>query len=111
MFGSKQLTFCVLQFSARQKEKASSSVSELLQAMKRPRALSESGQRPFIRKSGGGSEEDQEIEKVEHKSRRKSDSVASFRPKSQRKSRSSMERISELPENANKNSHRHSFMG
>ncbi|KEH39401.1 putative protein kinase AGC-RSK-2 family [Medicago truncatula] len=101
----------LIRYDARQKEKASSSVSELLQAMKRPRALSESGQRPFIIKSGGCSEEDQEIEKVEHKSRRKSDSVASFRPKSQRKSRSSMERISELPENANKNSHRHSFMG
>ncbi|CAJ2660780.1 unnamed protein product [Trifolium pratense] len=101
----------LIRYDARQKEKATSSVSELLQAMKRPRALSESGHRPFIRKSGGGSEEDEEVDKAEHKSRRNSDSVASFRLKSQRKSRSSMERISELPENQHKNSHHRSFMG
>nr|AAM15725.1 phototropin 1 [Pisum sativum] len=101
----------LIRYDARQKEKATSSVSELLEAMKRPRALSESGQRPFIRKSGGGGGSEEDEEAVENKSRRKSDSVASFRPKPQGKIRHSMERISELPENKQKNSRRGSFMG
>ncbi|XP_012571392.1 phototropin-1 isoform X2 [Cicer arietinum] len=98
---------------AREKEKATSSVSELLQAIKRPRAFSESGNRPFIRKSGGGSENVEEnAEKLDKKLRRKSDSAATFRPKPQpRISRNSMERISELPENKLKSCHRRSFMG
>lgn len=99
--------------AAREKEKATSSVSELLQAIKRPRAFSESGNRPFIRKSGGGSENVEEnAEKLDKKLRRKSDSAATFRPKPQpRISRNSMERISELPENKLKSCHRRSFMG
>lgn len=58
----------------------------------------------------GGAEEE-ELDKAENKSRRKSESVASFRPKSHARIRNSMERISELPETKQKNSHRRSFMG
>ena len=48
--------------AARQKEKATSSVTELLQAMKRPRALSESASRPSIRKSGSRSSDEEKLE-------------------------------------------------
>nr|AML77291.1 putative LOV domain-containing protein [Astragalus membranaceus] len=99
----------LIRYDARQKEKATTSVSELLQAMKRPRALSESANRPLVRKSGGAEEE--ELDKAENNPRRKSESVASFRPKSHARIRNSMERISELPETKQKNSHRRSFMG
>lgn len=94
--------------AARQKEKANSSVSELLLAVRRPRAQSESGGRPLIRKSACG---DDYKEKPEKSSRRKSESVASFRRKSHAGDTSSMERITELPEKKNKTSRRRSFMG
>ncbi|KAK7404645.1 hypothetical protein VNO78_05600 [Psophocarpus tetragonolobus] len=95
----------LIRYDARQKEKANSSVSELVLAMRRPRALSESGGRPLIRKSGDAQE------KPEKSSRRKSESVASFRRKSHAGDRSSMDRITELPEKKHKNSRRRSFMG
>nr|AML77590.1 putative LOV domain-containing protein [Glycyrrhiza lepidota] len=97
----------LIRYDARQKENATTSVSELVQAMKRPRALSESANRPFVRKSGGAEEEEEEA--AENKSRRKSESVASFRPKSQGRNRNSMQRINELPENNQKSSRR--FVG
>ena len=98
-----------MSIAARQKEKATTSVSELVHAMKCPRALSESANRPFIRKSGGA--EAEEEEKAEKSSRRKSESVASSRRKSQGGDGSSLQQISELPEKKQKNSHRRSFMG
>ncbi|TKY48476.1 Phototropin-1 protein [Spatholobus suberectus] len=105
----------LIRYDARQKEKATSSVSELLEAMKRPRALSESASRPSIRKSGCADEEvalaEEEKGKEEKTSRRKSESVASFRRKSEGGNRISMQRIIELPENKQKSSQRRSFMG
>ncbi|XP_020214299.1 phototropin-1 isoform X2 [Cajanus cajan] len=98
----------LIRYDARQKEKANSSVSELVLAVRRPRALSESGGRPLIRKSASG---DDAQEKPEKSSRRKSESVASFRRKSHAGDRSSMERIAEIPEKKHKNSRRRSFMG
>ncbi|WVZ04491.1 hypothetical protein V8G54_025297 [Vigna mungo] len=73
-----------------------------------PRAVSESGGRPLIRKSASG---DDDKEKPEKSSRRKSESVASFRRKSHAGDTSSMERITELPEKKHKTSRRRSFMG
>ena len=106
--------------AARQKEKATSSVTELLQAMKRPRALSESASRPSIRKSGSRSSDEEKLEqeqeddkeKAQKTLRRISESGASFGRKSEGSgNRISMERISELPENKHRNSQRRSFMG
>ncbi|KAK7324968.1 hypothetical protein VNO77_28962 [Canavalia gladiata] len=117
--GSKEKTLrpnglpeSLIRYDARQKEKATTSVSELVQAMKRPRALSESANRPSIRKSESAEEEDEEEEEKAQKTlRRKSESVASFRRISQGGNRISMQRINELPENKHKNSRRRSFMG
>lgn len=95
--------------AARQKEKANSTVSELVLAVRKPRALSESGSRPLIRMSASG--DDHAQHKPEKSSRRKSESVASFRRKSHAGERTSMDRISELPEKKHKNSRRRSFMG
>lgn len=92
--------------AARQKEMATSSVSELVQAVKRPRALSESTNRPF-RKSGGGKEENRD----ESLARRNSESVAPPRRNSHAGTRSTMDCISELPEKKQRKSDRRSFMG
>nr|AML78987.1 putative LOV domain-containing protein [Gleditsia sinensis] len=97
----------LIRYDARQKEKATTSVSELVEAVKRPRALSESADRPLIRKSGGGEDE----ERAENLSRRKSESVATFRRKPYGENKNSMHRISELPEKKQKSSRRRSFMG
>ena len=102
---------------ARQKEKANTSVSELVQAVKRPRSLSESANRPFIRKStsGGGGENDHAADKAKAGKplRRKSESVdSSFRRKSHAgDDRTSMQRITELPEKKHTSFRRRSFMG
>ncbi|KAE9585727.1 hypothetical protein Lal_00010071 [Lupinus albus] len=103
----------LIRYDARQKEKAATSVSELVEAVKRPRALSESGNLPMIRKSGGDKEErGEEEEKAENLLRRNSESVASFRRKSSQGGiRSPMQRISELPDKKQKNSNRRSFIG
>ncbi|KAK7845919.1 phototropin-1 [Quercus suber] len=95
--------------AARQKERATSSVTELVQAVKRPRAYSESANRPFIRKSGGGREEEEG--RVEVLARRNSESLAPHRRNSLGGPRISMQRISELPEKKEKKSGRRSFMG
>ncbi|GMY10712.1 putative LOV domain-containing protein [Fagus crenata] len=97
----------LIRYDARQQEKASNSVSELVEAVKRPRALSESANRPFIRISGGGREE----ERAETLARRNSESVAPPRRNSMGGTRSSMQRISEVPEKKQKKSGRRSFMG
>nr|AML76398.1 putative LOV domain-containing protein [Phelline lucida] len=96
----------LIRYDARQKEMATSSVTELVQAVKRPRALSESTNRhPFIRKSGGGS--DQERAEALAIGRRNSESMAPPPPPR----RNSMQRISELPEKKQRKPKRVSFMG
>lgn len=102
--------FNMLFVAARQKERATSSVTELLQAVKRPRAFSESANRPFIRKSVGGREEEEE-RGDQIIARRNSESVAPPRRNSLGGPRISMQRISELPEKKEKKSGRRSFMG
>nr|AML78076.1 putative LOV domain-containing protein [Begonia sp. BC-2016] len=97
----------LIRYDARQKEMANNSVTELVQAVKRPRSLSEStNQRPF-RKSGGSVEE----EKPEPLLRRKSESVAPPVRNLQGTTRRSMQSISELPEKKPRKSIRLSFMG
>jgi len=107
---------------ARQKEKANSSVNELVEAVnRRPRSLSESANRlPFIKvptKTVHSDHATQELQKTPSKSsrRRKSESTL---PSFRRKSHSgggdthfnSMHPITETPENKI-NSRRRSFMG
>ncbi|MED6182537.1 Phototropin-1 [Stylosanthes scabra] len=111
----------LIRYDARQKENATTSVSELVNAIKRPRALSEStNRRPFTRKSFAADhhhqQQQQEAEdKAEKTSRRKSESIASS---ARRKSQggggdgiTSLQQISEIPEKKHKNSRRRSFMG
>ncbi|XP_021716254.1 phototropin-1-like isoform X1 [Chenopodium quinoa] len=90
----------LIRYDARQKDMASNSVNELVQAVKRPRALSESGNRPFRRKSGGADEKDRSQSQM----RRNSEHVPPAR-------RMSLERLSEVPEKKPKKSGRRSFMG
>ncbi|XP_040994122.1 phototropin-1-like isoform X3 [Juglans microcarpa x Juglans regia] len=96
----------LIRYDARQKEMATSSVSEVVQAVKRPRALSESINRPF-RKSGGGKEEG----RIESLARRNSESCVPPRRNSFASTRSSMQGLSELPEKKQRKSSRRSFMG
>lgn len=95
-----------MSIAARQKEIATSSVSELVQAVRRPRALSESINRPS-RKSGGGKEE----ERIESLARRNSQSVARPRRNSHASTRGSMQCLSELPERKQRKSSRRSLLG
>ena len=101
--------------AARQKEIATHSVTELVQAVRRPRSLSESTNRPF-RKSGGGRGEDV-IEALARRSseslpRRNSEStVAPPRRNSLGDANFSMQSINEVPEKKQKKSRRRSFMG
>lgn len=95
--------------AARQKEMAASSVSELVMAVKQPRALSESTNRPFSRKSEGGTEK----ERNEAAGRRFSENVAPARRNSHVGMRNSMQKIIEIPETGKKprKSGLRSFMG
>nr|AML76798.1 putative LOV domain-containing protein [Phycella sp. BC-2016] len=100
----------LIRYDARQKDKARSSLSELVHAVKQPRALSESTNRPFKRKSGGGGE------KLSFEGRRNSEDVSVVTPgrrNSRSGMRSSMQKINELPEGGNKQrkSGLRSFMG
>nr|AML79466.1 putative LOV domain-containing protein [Hamamelis virginiana] len=100
----------LIRYDARQKEMASSSVSELLQAVKRPRSLSESTNRPLVRKSESGGQ----LERTEASSARRNSETAApatARRNSHAAARTSMQRISELPEKKPKKSARRSFMG
>nr|AML76691.1 putative LOV domain-containing protein [Philoxerus vermicularis] len=90
----------LIRYDARQKDAAANSVNELLQAVERPRALSESGNRPFRRNSGGGDDKDRSLSQL----RRKSEHMPPAR-------RLSLERLSEVPEKKSKRSRRRSFMG
>nr|AML77263.1 putative LOV domain-containing protein [Geobalanus oblongifolius] len=96
----------LIRYDARQKEMATSSVTELVEAVKRPRALSESTNRPLMRKSeGNGNAEERAA------ARRNSENMAPSRRKSDSGTRTSMQRISELPEKKPGRSNRLSFMG
>ncbi|GMH12330.1 hypothetical protein Nepgr_014171 [Nepenthes gracilis] len=97
----------LIRYDARQKEMAASSVNELLQAVKRPRALSESTNRPFRRKSDSAIEK----ERSEPLMRRNSENMPpSARRSSHGGMRYSMEQISEVPEKKHQKNRRLSFM-
>nr|AML77797.1 putative LOV domain-containing protein [Ruscus sp. BC-2016] len=98
----------LIRYDARQKDKARSSLSELVLAVKQPHALSESTNHPFRRKSEGGIEK----QRSEPSIRRNSGSVSPVRRNS-RIGMSSMQKINELPEGGNKprKSGLRSFMG
>nr|AML79162.1 putative LOV domain-containing protein [Urtica dioica] len=102
----------LIRYDARQKDMATSSVNELVLAVKRPRALSESTNRP-LRKSGGNLRDDLPVmESVESANRRKSESMAvPHRRNSHAPPRASMQRISEIPDKKPKKSTRRSLMG
>ncbi|CDP08961.1 unnamed protein product [Coffea canephora] len=116
MFRPNGLPESLIRYDARQKEQASSNVTELVDAVKkplRPRALSESNNRPFVRKSSEGGvgqpphRTDADVNlNLENKAPPRRHSHAGTRTTS-----SSMERISELPETKPKKSRRLSLMG
>ncbi|KAK8550961.1 hypothetical protein V6N13_119462 [Hibiscus sabdariffa] len=91
----------LIRYDARQKDMAADSVTELVEAVRRPRSLSESTSNPFIRRSGDG-------EAVGALARRSSETV---RRNSHGGVRISMERISEMPEKKPRRSSRLSFAG
>ncbi|PIA52889.1 hypothetical protein AQUCO_01000630v1 [Aquilegia coerulea] len=94
----------LIRYDARQKDMATSSVSELVLAVKQPNALSDTTNRPVFRKSEGGGGPN----RLQGQSgRRNSENVAHPR----RNSRSSMNRINELPEKKPRKSGLRSFMG
>ncbi|KAE8680497.1 Phototropin-2 [Hibiscus syriacus] len=99
----------LIRYDARQKDMAAGSVAELVEAVRKPRSLSESSNGPFTRKSGGG-EEDKEEGGVPM-ARRNSENVPPHRRNSNGGMRLSMERISEVPEKKPRKSTRLSFMG
>nr|AML76333.1 putative LOV domain-containing protein [Myodocarpus sp. BC-2016] len=103
----------LIRYDARQKEMATSSVTELVQAVKRPRALSESTNiRPIMTtKSEPGSEQ----ERLDALGRRTTENTAPTLP-ARRYSHagirsSTMQQINELPEKKQKKTTRRSFMG
>ncbi|KAM5585070.1 hypothetical protein ABKV19_004457 [Rosa sericea] len=104
-----------LLWASRQKEMATHSVTELVQAVRRPRSLSESTNRPF-RKSGGGGRGEKVIEALARRNseslpRRNSENVAPPRRNSLGDAKISMQCINEVPEKKQKKSRRRSFMG
>nr|BAP74417.1 phototropin 1 [Vallisneria gigantea] len=98
----------LIRYDARQKDRASSTFSELVLAVKNPRSLSESLNRPFMRKSGG----DGELLGADD-ARRNSETGAPVRRDSRSGMRSSMQKIKEVPEKEHKprKSGLHAFMG
>nr|AML77124.1 putative LOV domain-containing protein [Alangium chinense] len=100
----------LIRYDARQRENARSSLSELVVAVKKPRALSESTNHPLRRKSGGGGD-DHVQDKPDSLGRRKSENLNPLRRNSQASMRTSMQRINELPEKKHKKAGRLSFMG
>nr|AML79505.1 putative LOV domain-containing protein [Phacelia campanularia] len=104
----------LIRYDARQKEMATNQVTELVEAVKkpRPRALSESTNRP-LRKSGEGSAKDRS-EAINGKNNKKgSENSAPPRRHSHAGTRTTMEKINEIPvpEKKAKKSSRLSFMG
>nr|AML79534.1 putative LOV domain-containing protein [Toxicodendron radicans] len=100
----------LIRYDARQKENATTSVTELVQAVRKPRSLSESTNRPLFRKSEGGSEEERSGA-LGSAGRRNSENVPPHRRNSHGGPRVSMQRIVEVPEKKPRNSGRLSFMG
>ncbi|CAN1145674.1 PHOT1 [Linum perenne] len=100
----------LIRYDARQKELAASSVTELVQAVKKPRPRSESKNRPVFRKSESGCG-DAERKGVGAAGRRNSESAASDRRNSRGYGGNSMHSISEVPEKKQRKSSRLSFMG
>ncbi|XP_074558723.1 phototropin-1A-like [Curcuma longa] len=99
----------LIRYDARQKDRACSSVSDLLMAVKDPSRLSESRNYTYMRKSeGGGQPVASEVPE-----RRKSENTTSVRRNSRGETRISMHKISELPEATTKSrkSGLMSFMG
>ncbi|KAB2081011.1 hypothetical protein ES319_A05G103900v1 [Gossypium barbadense] len=94
----------LIRYDARQKDMAAGSVTELVEAVRKPRSLSESSNNPFIRKSGVSGDE----EGTGAMTRRSSESAGR---NSSGGVRISMERISEVPEKKPRRSSRLSFMG
>nr|AML76448.1 putative LOV domain-containing protein [Manilkara zapota] len=84
----------LIRYDARQKDVATGTVTELVQAVRRPRALSESTNRPFMRRSEGGNER----ERPEAAGRRNSENMAPPRRHSVAGTRGTMQKINELPE-------------
>nr|AML78401.1 putative LOV domain-containing protein [Colchicum autumnale] len=83
----------LIRYDERQKDKARSSVSELVLAVKHPQRFSESTQRFAMRKSEDG----REPEAPDAHGRRKSENVTPVRRTSRSGMRNSMHRINELP--------------
>ncbi|RWW89614.1 hypothetical protein BHE74_00001393 [Ensete ventricosum] len=94
---------------SRQKDRARSSVSDLVMAVKDPHALSESRNYPFMRTSESGGQ----IVLSEVPGRKNSGNATPVRRNSRSEMRNPMQKISELPEVANKSriSGLKSFMG
>ncbi|KAH6810443.1 phototropin 1 [Perilla frutescens var. frutescens] len=105
----------LIRYDARQKEMASNSVTELVAAVKKPRAraLSESTNRPFLRKSGDHEIYDGQTRRNSDGQTRRSsdDKPPPARRHSHAGTRASMQKISELPEKPHKKTSRRSFMG
>nr|AML78221.1 putative LOV domain-containing protein [Aphyllon fasciculatum] len=99
----------LIRYDARQKEMASNTVTELVEAVKKPRrgrALSESTSRPFLRKSG-----DHEILDIQTRHNSNSDNhTPPPRRHSHAGTRTSMNKIDELPEKPHRKPNRRSFM-
>lgn len=89
---------------------AAGAVTELLEAVKKPRSLSESTNRPLIIRKSGGDGDHQE-EGAGAMARRNSENVPPHRRNSNGGIRTSMERISEVPEKKPRRPSRLSFMG
>nr|AML79319.1 putative LOV domain-containing protein [Chelidonium majus] len=110
----------LIRYDARQKDMATSSVTELVLAVKDPRALSESTNRPLMRKSEGGGTGGTGRLRLSSEGlnnaaggRRNSENVAPPRRNSHGGGmrRSSMQRIREEPEKKPRKSGLRSFMG
>nr|AML78193.1 putative LOV domain-containing protein [Aristolochia elegans] len=89
----------LIRYDARQKDVATSAVSDLVLAVKQPRALSESTNRPLTRKSESTETEQLKLDTI---GRRISENIAPGRRISQGARRSSMQKISEIPEGGKK---------
>ncbi|KAG0468071.1 hypothetical protein HPP92_017399 [Vanilla planifolia] len=98
----------LIKYDVRQKDKARSSLSELVMAVKDPNALSESNRSIFRKSEGGG-----DAPRAEDQTRRKSDNIGPLRRNSRGSVRTSMQKIDELPEGRKKprKSGLRSFMG
>ncbi|XP_016436377.1 phototropin-1 [Nicotiana tabacum] len=105
----------LIRYDARQKEMASNSVTELLEVMKKPRAraLSESTNRPLLRKSeGGGTEQDrQDIMGISNKLNLQNKAPARRHSHAGTRTTMQMEKINEIPDKKPKKPSRLSFIG